>query len=249
MTGQWSDRSAIRSNELFAWPGIEDLDLIWRKESSTGMDMWNAPRVQSRQPVTYRLMESSWQRGIAEIALSYRCEICHAAASQLPGRGPLMRMLPLYLHVNQKSDDDDDDDGSSWLSTHMIDTPGDLVWALLCMQQASYLEGGPLMWMLPLYLHNNKQIQWCWWRWWKLLAMDPHVRQPWRSGLRSAMRVQQASYLEGGPLMWISPLYLHINQKSDADDDDGPYWCKFTMLDLPHTVSQYFSWPKTLPFS
>ena len=29
------------------------------------------------------------------------------AASQLSGRGP---MLPLYLHVNQKSDDDDDDD-------------------------------------------------------------------------------------------------------------------------------------------
>ena len=32
------------------------------------------------------------------------------AASQLPGRGPLMWMLPLYLQVNQKYDDDDDDD-------------------------------------------------------------------------------------------------------------------------------------------
>ena len=30
--------------------------------------------------------------------------------------------------------------------------------------------------------------------------------------------MQQASYLEGGPLMWMSPLY--INQKSDADDDE-----------------------------
>ena len=29
--------------------------------------------------------------------------------------------------------------------------------------------------------------------------------------------VQQASYLEGGPLMWILPLYLHVNQKSDYD--------------------------------
>ena len=29
------------------------------------------------------------------------------AASQLPGRGPLKRMLPLYLHVNKKSDNDD----------------------------------------------------------------------------------------------------------------------------------------------
>ena len=27
--------------------------------------------------------------------------------------------------------------------------------------------------------------------------------------------VQQASYLEGGPLMWMVPLYLHVNQKSD----------------------------------
>ena len=28
------------------------------------------------------------------------------AASQLPGRGPLMWMMPLHLHVNQKSDYD-----------------------------------------------------------------------------------------------------------------------------------------------
>ena len=33
--------------------------------------------------------------------------------------------------------------------------------------------------------------------------------------------VQQASYLERGPLMWMLPLYLHINQKSDDDDDDN----------------------------
>ena len=47
--------------------------------------------------------------------------------------------------------------GSSWLSTLMIDIPGDLVSDLPCMQQASYLEGGPLMWILPLYLHVNKK--------------------------------------------------------------------------------------------
>ena len=29
-------------------------------------------------------------------------DIYHGAASQLPGRGPLMWMLPLYLHVNKK---------------------------------------------------------------------------------------------------------------------------------------------------
>ena len=39
----------------------------------------------------------------------------------------------------------------------MIDVPGDLVWDLPCVQQASYLEGGPLMWMLPLYLHVNQK--------------------------------------------------------------------------------------------
>ena len=30
--------------------------------------------------------------------------------------------------------------------------------------------------------------------------------------------VQQDSCLEGGPLLWIWPLYLHVNQKSDDDD-------------------------------
>ena len=27
-------------------------------------------------------------------------------------------------------------------------------------------------------------------------------------------------YLEGGPLLWIWPLYLHVHKKSDDDDDD-----------------------------
>ena len=39
----------------------------------------------------------------------------------------------------------------------MIDVPGDLVWDLPCVQQASYLEGGPLMWILPLYLQVNQK--------------------------------------------------------------------------------------------
>ena len=32
--------------------------------------------------------------------------------------------------------------------------------------------------------------------------------------------MQLASNLEGGPLMWLMPLDLHVNQKSDYDDDD-----------------------------
>ena len=52
---------------------------------------------------------------------------------------------------------------------------------------------------------------------WKLSAIDPHDRDTWRSGVRSAMRA--ASQLPGR-LLWIWPLYLHVNQKSDDDDDD-----------------------------
>ena len=33
--------------------------------------------------------------------------------------------------------------------------------------------------------------------------------------------MQQASYLVEGPLIWILPLYLHVNKKSDDDDDDN----------------------------
>ena len=95
-------------------------------EDSDGMDMWNTPMVQSRQPMTYRLNGkrgpgrpkmthgNSWQRGIAE-------------------------------------------SGISRPSTLLIDISGDLVWDLPCVQQASYLEGGPLVWMLPLYLHINQK--------------------------------------------------------------------------------------------
>ena len=44
--------------------------------------------------------------------------------------------------------------------------------------------------------------------------------------------VQQASCLEGGPLLWIWPLYLHVNQKSDDDDGQGCHlsnvtWTKY----------------------
>ena len=134
MTGQWSDRSAMSGRKTLSPPGpmiylcglaLRIWTSFWRREDFDGMDMWNAPVVQSRQPLTYRLMESvglggpkwhgsSWQRGIAE-------------------------------------------SGSSRLSTLMIDVPGDLVWDLPCVQQASYLEGGPPMWMLPLYLHVNQK--------------------------------------------------------------------------------------------
>ena len=134
-TGQWSDRSAMSECKTLSPPGpmiylcslaLRIWTSYWRREDSDGMDMWNAPMVQSRQPLTYRLMESvglggprwhgnSWHRGIAE-------------------------------------------SGGSRPSTLMIDIPGDLVWDLPWVQQASYLEGGPLVWMLSLYLHVNQKF-------------------------------------------------------------------------------------------
>ena len=42
-------------------------------------------------------------------------------------------------------------------STLKTGAPGDQVWDLLCLQLASYLEEGPLMWMMPLHLHVNKK--------------------------------------------------------------------------------------------
>ena len=41
--------------------------------------------------------------------------------------------------------------------TELPETPGDLVWDLPCVQQASCLEGGPLLWIWPLYLHVNQK--------------------------------------------------------------------------------------------
>ena len=63
---------------------------------------------------------------------------------------------------------------------------------------------------------------------WKLSAIDPHDTDTWRSGVRLPC-MQQASCLEGGPLLWIWPLYLHVNQKSNDDDCKSP----MTILLIP----------------
>ena len=48
------------------------------------------------------------------------------------------------------------------------------------------------------------------------MEKDSQERSTWRSGVRS-LCVQLTSYLERGPLKWM--LHLHVNQKSDYDDD------------------------------
>ena len=60
---------------------------------------------------------------------------------------------------------------------------------------------------------------------WKLSAINPHDRNMWSSGVRSAMGT--ASQLSGrGPTdVDVAPVpVLHINQKSDYDDMKGCPW-------------------------
>ena len=47
--------------------------------------------------------------------------------------------------------------GSSRQLTLKKGAPGDQVRDLLCVQLASCLERGPLMWMMPLHLHVNQK--------------------------------------------------------------------------------------------
>ena len=62
------------------------------------------------------------------------------------------------------------------------------------------------------------------WKWlterdcreWKLSAINPQDRHTWRSGVRSAM-LAASELSEGGPRVWMLPLYLYVNQKSDYD--------------------------------
>ena len=54
---------------------------------------------------------------------------------------------------------------------------------------------------------------------WKLTTVDPQESSTERSGVR-LLCVQLASYLEGGPPMWMMPLHMHVNQNFDYDDDE-----------------------------
>ena len=64
---------------------------------------------------------------------------------------------------------------------------------------------------------------------WKLTTVDPQERSTWRSGVRSAMCA--ASQLPGKfPLMWMMPLHLHVNQKSDYD---------MMMIDFLNTIKNH----------
>ena len=130
--GQWSDSSAMSGCKTLSPPGpmnylcslaLRIWTSFWRREGSAGMDMWNAPMCSQDS-----LSHTGWGKAWAWEAQ----DDMEAADRQWLQRG------------------------SSRLSTLMIEICGDLVWDLPSVQHASYLEGGPLMWMLPLYLHINQ---------------------------------------------------------------------------------------------
>ena len=47
---------------------------------------------------------------------------------------------------------------------------------------------------------------------WKLSAINPHDKHTWRSD------VSKPAIWKGGPLVWMLPLSLHVNKKSNYDD-------------------------------
>ena len=56
----------------------------------------------------------------------------------------------------------------------------------------------------------------------------------WDDQVPDLLCLQIASYLEGGPLMWMMPLHLHVNQKSDYD------YMKLSVVSAQIQISEYF---------
>ena len=54
---------------------------------------------------------------------------------------------------------------------------------------------------------------------WVLTAIDPHKRKTWRSGVseKHVYAMCVATQLEGGPLMLMMLMHLHVNQKLDEN--------------------------------
>ena len=59
--------------------------------------------------------------------------------------------------------------------------------------------------------------------------------------------MQLASYLERGPMMWMMPLHLHVNQKSVYDDDmkvsQFESYCLLVSINNGSAEKQAFLWP------
>ena len=109
---EMTDRSAMSDRKTLSPPGpmsylcglaLRIWTSFWRREDSIGMDMWNAPVVQSRQPLTYRLVESVWKQLTERDCRVWKLSVINPhdrhtwrsgvrsatrATSQLSGKGP-----------------------------------------------------------------------------------------------------------------------------------------------------------------
>ena len=81
---------------------------------------------------------------------------------------------------------------------------------------------------------------------WKLSAINPHDRHTRRAGVRSAMRAvsQLPGRGGGGALMWMLPLYLHVNKKSGDDDDDDDVHSQVKWSESTCPIKLRFTCPK-----
>ena len=127
------DTATFRSTELLARLGVDELDLIVKERRlrwyghvecsngavKTALDIQvDGKRGSGRPKMTWRQLTErdyrEWKLSAInphDRHLEIWCEICHVCSKPVTWKGgPLMWILPLYLHVNQKSDDDDDDD-------------------------------------------------------------------------------------------------------------------------------------------
>ena len=131
MTGQWSDRSAMSSRKTLSLSDPKSYLLAWHWGSGPHSEGKKALLVWTCGTLQWCSWQPLTNRLIESVGLGGQRR--HGSSGQ---RGIA--------------------ESGSRLWTLMIDIPGDLVWDLPYMQQGSYLEGGALMWMLPLYLHVNQ---------------------------------------------------------------------------------------------
>ena len=135
MTGQWSDRSAMSDRKTLSPPGPMSylLGLALRIWISFWRREGSISMDMWNTPMVQQLRQPLTYRLMESVGLG----------------GPRWHGSSWQRGIAES--------GSSRLSTLMINKPGDLVWDLPCVQQVSYLEGGPWMWMLTLYLYVDEK--------------------------------------------------------------------------------------------
>ena len=134
MTGQWSDRSAMSSHKTLLPLG--HTSCMRNLASKTWTSSWRREDSGGMDTFNNRTEPSSQP-------MTYRLkESGGLGGPRWPGSSWQRGIA---------------ESGSSLLSTLMIETPGDMVWDLPCVQLASYLEGGPLKWILSLNRHVNQK--------------------------------------------------------------------------------------------